>query len=125
MLIQESDGATFTEETTYCEGIRTAIVQSRYCLVPMVTLRAAPYSLEYGDLVVAVFRARNAIGWSAWSSVNGVGALVQTQPFTAFTPAPTRGARTDHTRVEVAWAAMTLPSETGGSPVTSYNLEWD
>lgn len=74
---------------------------SRYCLVPMTTLRAAPYSLQYADLVVAVLRARNAIGWSQWSAENGVGALIQTEPFSVSTPAPTRGARTDHTRVEV------------------------
>jgi len=125
ILLRQADGATYAEETTFCEGSRPAIVGSRYCLVPMSTLRAAPYSLQYSDLVVAVLRARNAIGWSPWSTANAVGALVQTEPFAASTPAPTRGVRTDHTRVEVEWTAMTLAGATGGSPVTSYNLEWN
>jgi hypothetical protein len=123
--LRAADGVTLAEETTYCEGSRSAIVESRYCLVPMTTLRAAPYSLGYGELVAAVLRARNAIGWSPWSPANGVGALVQTEPLASATPTPTRGARTDHTRVEVEWPEMTLASATGGSPITSYGLEWD
>jgi hypothetical protein len=50
---------------------------------------------------------------------------VQTEPSTTATPTPTRGAATDHTRVEVLWTALTTPADTGGSPITSYNLQWD
>jgi hypothetical protein len=48
---------TLVEDTTYCDGSQAAVVDARYCLVPMETLRAAPYSLEYGDLVVAIVGA--------------------------------------------------------------------
>jgi hypothetical protein len=123
--IRQSDGATFTEEATYCDGSRAAIVAGRYCLVPMATLRAAPYSLPYAALVAAELRARNAVGWSAWSTVNAVGAQIQTEPLATATPSPARGARTDDTRLEVEWAAMTSASATGGSPITAYSLEWD
>ena len=76
LSIRQSDQTTFTEETTYCEGARSAIISSRYCLVPMTALRAGPYSLGYSNLVVAKLRARNDIGWSPLSSENGAGALV-------------------------------------------------
>lgn len=113
---------TYAEETVYCEGSLAAVVSSRYCHVPLTSLRAAPYSLVYADLVVAKVRASNAIGWGPYSQPNSVGALVQTEPVTAATPTPARGSRTDDTRVEVVWTAITLAVETGGSPITSYNL---
>jgi hypothetical protein len=65
ILIAATDGTTFTEETSHCEGSLAAVVSARYCHVPMATLRAAPFSLVYDQLIVAKIRARNAIGWSA------------------------------------------------------------
>jgi hypothetical protein len=43
----------------------------------------------------------------------------------ASTPVPTRGSRTDATRVDVTWTAMTDTVALGGSPITSYNLQWN
>jgi hypothetical protein len=96
----------------------------------MSVLRASPLSLPYAAVVVAKLQARNAIGWSGWSTPNGGGARVQTEPVAASTPTPARGARTDHTRVEIEWQAMTLdtPAQAaaaGGAPITSYNLQWN
>lgn len=39
----------------------------------MATLRASPYSLTFGDIVVAKASARNANGWSAASIPNTSG----------------------------------------------------
>lgn len=117
-----SDGVTYAEEATYCDGSLAAVVDSLSCHVPMSVLRAAPYSLVYGDLTVAKVRAANSVGWGSYSNDNGVGASVETEPIQATTPVPTRGARTDDTRVEVEWTEITVASETGGSAITSYNL---
>jgi hypothetical protein len=125
LVIGASGGTDFIEETTYCDGSLPAVVASRYCLVPMTTLRAPLYSLVYADRVVARIRALNSVGWSPYSDANPDGALVQTEPRTASTPAPARGPRTDHTRVEVEWAPMASAAATGGSAITSYNLQWD
>jgi hypothetical protein len=38
---------------------------------------------------------------------------------------PARGSRTDDTRVEITWTEITLAAETGGSAITSYNLQWN
>lgn len=47
---------------------------NKYCLVPLTTLRASPYSLAYNALVVAKVRARNSVGYSAYSTANSAGA---------------------------------------------------
>lgn len=91
----------------------------------MSILRAPPLSLPYAATVVAKLQARNAIAWGGWSTPNGGGARVQTEPVAASTPTPARGARTDHTRVEIQWQAMTLADDTGGAPIRSYNLQWN
>ena len=44
--------------------------------MPMTTIRDAPFSLAYGELVAVKLRARNSVGWSTYSDANGVGALV-------------------------------------------------
>lgn len=39
--------------------------------------------------------------------------------------APTEGAATTMSQIEVEWVALTTAEETGASPITSYVLEWD
>jgi hypothetical protein len=49
------------------------LVSSRSCEVEMADLRAAPFSLTQGDLVIVKVQAQNVIpGWSAASSINGL-----------------------------------------------------
>jgi hypothetical protein len=43
-------------------------------------LRASPFLLTYGQLVIATVRAKNLNGWSSDSPVNIVGATIQTEP---------------------------------------------
>jgi len=84
----------------------------------MAELRGSPYLLVQDDLVVAQVRAKNAIGWSAYSTVNVAGALIQTVPH-APAAAPTEGAATDDTQIVINWAQLT-GSETGGATITDY-----
>jgi hypothetical protein len=62
----------------------------------MTTLRASPFDLEYGDLVVAKIRALNSIDYSGYSTENSNGALIETEPLTSATPQPQRGTGTSH-----------------------------
>lgn len=67
--------------------------------------------------------ARNAIDYGATTTVNTVGALIETVP--SEPAGPTRGSGTTGTSLEIDWVALTTSAETGGSAITSYNLEWD
>lgn len=37
----------------------------------------------------------------------------------------TRGSSTNEDQIEIDWASLTTNFETGGSPIISYNLQWD
>ena len=83
VLIRHQDGSTFSAMTTYCDGSLPVVVSSKYCLIPMSALRAvAPPgspttpSLVYPSLVVAKYKAKNAIGWGAYSPENSSGATI-------------------------------------------------
>lgn len=46
----------------------------------MSTLRASPFSLAYGTLIVAKVQALNSKGWSTLSAANSAGITVLTEP---------------------------------------------
>lgn len=106
----------------YCDGTEAAVVNNRYCHVPLASiLRKAPYNLEYNDLVVAQVSSKNAIGWAYnYSPDNTIGALIQIEP--SQMSDPFRGSSTDDTRIQIDWVALT-GSDTGGATILSYNLE--
>lgn len=96
--IRYSDGTTYAEETTNCDGSDGTIKTNMYCTIPMTLLRAAgTYNLAYGDLVVVRARAYNSIGAGAWSEVNTVGATIETEP--GQMTDPFRGSSTSITQV--------------------------
>ena len=76
ILHLQTDGTTFSEESTSCNGSNSEIVSQTYCLVPESTLRAAPFSLAFDTMIKAKIRAYNVNGWSDYSSVNSAGALL-------------------------------------------------
>ncbi len=53
ILILQSDGTTYTEDTTNCNGALSGIKSQLYCDIPFATLVASPYSLPYGTLIQA------------------------------------------------------------------------
>jgi len=78
----ESDGVTFTEETTYCNGDNSdpAIVTNSECTIPMQTFRDPPYSLSFGDDIQTRVWTHNAFGWSIVSQASTGSATVETEP---------------------------------------------
>ena len=81
VLIRHQDGSTFSAMTTYCDGSLPVVVSSKYCLIPMSALRASNAlgtlpGLVYPNLVVAKYKAKNAIGWGAYSPENSSGATI-------------------------------------------------
>jgi hypothetical protein len=73
--------------------------------------------------VVAKVTATNSFGTSEESEVNTSGALIETLPH-AHANAPTRGALTHETQIEIDFQAL-VGAETGGSPILSYVVLWD
>ena len=39
--------------------------------------------------------------------------------------APAEGAATSATQIEITWTALTSTDDIGGTPITSYQLDWD
>ena len=76
----ESDGTTFKETKTNCDGTDPNVILNSYCLIPLSVFLAAPYSLSQGTLIVGRVYAFNSIGSSLVSVSNSVGVLVQTIP---------------------------------------------
>jgi len=126
--IRAADGASYSGVPLYCNGESDATVRARgYCVIPMSAVRAAPHSLQPGDLVVARLRASNAVGSSPFSE-DGVNpgqsyADVRTAPHTPPSP-PVRGPATSLDRIEAVVQAL-AGAATGGSPILSYHVEYD
>jgi hypothetical protein len=122
ILIKQKNGDFSEQVGQFCQGSDVAIVNYRYCHVPVQSvLREAPYSLEFTDLVVAKIRARNSIGWAnEYSDENTYGAHIQVLPVQMGNPF--EGLLTDDTRIQVNWEALT-GDDTGGAAILSYNLE--
>lgn len=89
----------------------------------MNTFLAAPFSLSVGDEIVATVIATNAYGSSSISSDSSSGATVKKAPSKPGS-APTLVSQTKDT-INVSWSAFSSNSETGGSPILSYNLVYD
>jgi hypothetical protein len=88
----------------------------------MSVLTAAPYSLPQGHVPKVRVFAANYYGDGAVSAANTAGGDVRVAP-TAM-GSPRRGGETSVTQIEVEWDAL-APPDTGGSPITSYQLLWD
>jgi hypothetical protein len=121
ILFRKAD-ATYVAIAANCNGALAATVTAKQCDVPMATIITAT-GFARGTLVQAKVAAHNARGWGAHSEINTAGALVAVAP--AAPALPTSGAGTTTTAVQVAWAALTTGAQTGGSAITSYNLDWD
>jgi len=89
----------------------------------MATLRAAPYSLGYGDVVQAIVAAINGQGTSAYSEVNTSGATMETAPVQMSAPTLDYSSST-LTSLTVNYVALSSLANTGGNTVDSYHLEF-
>lgn len=124
ILIQESDGATWTESGE-CDGSDSTTVSNQYCDVAMSTLSAAGYALVLNDPVLAKVRAYNLIGWGDYSAATaGFGAGTITTEPAAPPTAIAEGANTDDEQLHITWTALT-GDDAGQETITSYEVRWD
>jgi hypothetical protein len=93
------------------------------CTVDLSTLRASPFSLVDGELIVARVSATNVIGTSASSSENVSGVNMAQAPTSSLVL--TRDASSTSTLLVINWSALSSPAN-GGSSITSYKIyEWN
>jgi len=62
--------------------------------VPYLTLQDAPYSLELGEQILFIVKAKNVIGWGSYSVTVSDADVVKTVPLVPFTKV-TEGIMTD------------------------------
>lgn len=79
IYIRESDGVTYHEEFTYCDGTDPLIIAARSCSVPVHILRGSYFNLEWGTSVYVKLVAVNSYGDSVLSE-EGNGAVIITSP---------------------------------------------
>lgn len=109
--------------TPACDGSDPTVVAENACHVPMVTLRLADFALALNDEVKARLRATNLIGTGPFSTATVTGATISTEPLKPPTP-PYEGSNTDDTQLHIVWNALT-GDDTGGEPITVYQVWWD
>lgn len=119
ILQHSSNGGLYISETEYCDGTDSTVISTTRCIIPMSTLRASPFSLTLGTILNVKVRARNVIGYGDYSNPNTIGAVIQTEP--GQMASPTKGYDTNHLQLHVIWAES---AKTGGSPITSYHLQY-
>ena len=115
--VRRSDDVNFSVDLNSCDMSSSSATS---CVIPVATLRASPYNLEWGEAVYARVAALNAYGSSELSS-EGNGAKIITAP-----SAPSNLANnplvTSSTKIGLTWST---PSFVGGSTVTSYIVQFD
>jgi hypothetical protein len=109
----------WAEATATCSGSDATIMANLYCIIPMATLRAAPFNLVYGDPIEVRAQAYNAYGWGLVSPTTST-LTVRTEPLQM--NQPVRGSLTTPTLLHLTWAPLTTAAETGGSAILSYNI---
>lgn len=87
----------------------------------MEKLRAAPFSLSLGTIIVATVQGVNAIGNSVPSLANTGNAVVRTEPLSPATRIERVDSQTTDVQITVSYANL-LQSETGGSDILSLDL---
>lgn len=83
------------------------------------TSSPTPYPLTNGSLYDFRVSGVNAVGTGSHSSI------IEVTPSTIpIAPTITSSTICDNQQSSVTWAPLTLPTDTGGSPITSYNLQY-
>lgn len=91
----------------------------------MINFIQEPFLLEQGDLVVAIIKAQNAVGWSDFSDQNYFGVNIQTKPMSAPESLVVDTVNSNQHQIIVTVPEVTDIELVGGSEVTLYSLEWD
>ena len=76
---RQSDGTTYTEDQSICNGTLVATRDARSCTIPSVRFTSSPYNIQWGQEIWANVIATNIKGSSVVSD-GGNGAVILTNP---------------------------------------------
>lgn len=79
------------------------------------------FGYQLGQLPQFRTRAYNERGPGLYSELNTVGGLIETEPTKM--NKPTRNQTLTQSQITIDWTPLIAP-QTGNSPITSYNLQW-
>jgi hypothetical protein len=113
--VQQTD-SQFSIALTDCDGSQSSIVAAASCVIPVNTLRNAPYSLDWGSSVYAKLIATNVEG-SSIESLSGNGAIIITDPTAPSNLIEEYSQRTS-TSIGMSWTA----EYDGGAPILDYSI---
>jgi Fibronectin type III domain len=118
--IRQGDNTVFTAEPNSCDGTNPAVIGQLSCAVPISTLKAAPYSLDWGVPVYAIVSAINIVGPSVFSAqtLDADAAIILTNPDAPINLVNVPSI-TSATKVGLTW---TIGDKDGGSPVIDYTV---
>jgi hypothetical protein len=74
--IRHTDGLTFSQELSQCDGSQADIVSNSQCVIDSHVLNAAPFNIPWGDSVYAKLSAINAYGESSFSPEGNGGTII-------------------------------------------------
>lgn len=111
------------EDLTNCNGANAIIVSNTRCQIPMSVITGANLLYLANDLVTVRVSAFNLNGWGPTSSLNTVGALACTVPQTM--APPVRASGTGENEITLSWSPLSSLSQTGGSAILSYYVQWN
>jgi hypothetical protein len=117
ITIRGSDLATYTADTTNCNGATASVVSTLNCTIPVSVLRAAPYNLPYGSSIWSKVTAINIQGASPESNP-GNGAIIITYPDAPTGLTENLAGRTSST-LGMSW---TQAAFNGGATVLDYRV---
>jgi len=111
----------YLEDKSHCDGQSQAVIQSRECRVPMSAFWSGPFRKDQGTTISVKVRAINTKGPGELSPWNSEGATIEKVPFAMNKPDGHRQA--EKNAIELSWDEMRYPLD-GGSPITTYNLQF-
>ena len=114
VYIRQSDGSTFTTDSVNCDA---SVSLATTCTVPVSSLKAEPYSLDWGVGVYVKVLAFNLYGNSDLS-LEGNGAIITTTPDAPINLAEDYSQRTKDT-LAITWEQAAF---NGGAVIEDYRV---
>lgn len=120
IVIAHSDGVTFTEEVTECDGTLQDIIDNQLCLISSQVLNQFPYEILWAGSVTAKITAYNSKGASQ-ESAEGNGAVLLWGP-SAPQNILLNSVLTTRFNAAFTWEA---PADNRGTVVIDYQIWYD